>query len=89
MEAIRPDEGPALKAGGGEQPLVSSSLTASALVNTTEVIRTGEEPAWKAVGGKYAACGFEPHGFRWKRHGVMVQQDDASIARWKSGCDSR
>ena len=21
--------------------------------------------------------------------GVMVQQDDASIARWRSGCDSR
>ena len=30
MEAIRPDEGPVLKTGGGGRPLVSSSLTASA-----------------------------------------------------------
>ena len=87
MEAIRPDEEPVLKTGDGEQPFVSSSLTASALVRfITEVIRIGEEPAWKAGGGKYAACGFEPHGFRF---GVMVQQEDASIARWRSGCDSR
>jgi len=25
MEAIRPDEGPALKAGGGEQPLTTAA----------------------------------------------------------------
>ena len=57
--------GPALKAGGGKQPLVSSSLTASALVNLMmEAIRIGEEPAWKAGGGNLTACGFEPHGFR-------------------------
>ena len=35
------------------------------------------------------ACGFDSHGFRLNRHGVMVQQDDASSARWRSGCDSR
>ena len=70
MEAIRLDEGPVLKTGGGEQPFVSSSLTASALVRLiTEVIRTGEEPAWKAGGGRHAACGFEPHGFRLKNMG--------------------
>jgi hypothetical protein len=51
-EVIRPDEEPVLKTGGGQQPLVGSSPTASAF-------------------------------------GVMVQQDDASFARWKSGCDSR
>ena len=88
-EAIRLDEEPALKAGGGEQPLVGSSPTASAVARTTpEAIRIGEEPAWKAGGGKHAACGFEPHGFRLNGYGVMVQQDDASSARWKSGCDS-
>ena len=27
--------------------------------------------------------------FRLDAHGVMVQQDDASSARWRSGCDSR
>ena len=26
--------------------------------------------------------------FRSDRHGVMVQQEDASIARWRFGCDS-
>ena len=30
MEVIRPDEEPVLKTGGGVQPLVGSSLTASA-----------------------------------------------------------
>ena len=30
-EAIRPDEEPVLKTGGGEEPLVGSSPTASAL----------------------------------------------------------
>ena len=90
MEAIRPDEEPVLKTGDGEEPFVSSSLTASALVKLiTEAIRIGEEPAWKAGGGRYAACGFESHGFRLNEQGVMVQQDDASIARWRSGCDSR
>ena len=34
-----------------------------------EVIRIGEEPAWKAGGGSDAACGFEPHGFRLRGHG--------------------
>ena len=44
---------------------MSSSLTASALVRLiTEAIRMVEEPAWKAGGGRHAACGFEPHGFR-------------------------
>ena len=33
-EAIRPDEEPVLKTGGGPEPLVSSSLTASALMQT-------------------------------------------------------
>ena len=61
MEAIRPDEEPVLKTGDGEQPFVSSSLTASALLKLiTEAIRIGEEPAWKAGGGRHAACGFEP-----------------------------
>ena len=94
MEAIRPDEEPVLKTGDGEEPFVSSSQgtdaqrwSASALVRLrTEVIRIGEEPAWKAGGGRHAACGFESHGFRF---GVMVQQEDASIARWRFGCDSR
>ena len=68
-EAIRLDEGPVLKTGGGEEPLVSSSLTASALrTEITEVIRIGEEPAWKAGGGSDAACGFESHGFRSERY---------------------
>ena len=90
MEAIRPDEVPVLKTGDGEQPFVSSSLTASALVRLiTEVIRTGEEPAWKAGGGKHAACGFEPHGFRLKEHGVVVQQEDTGSAIQRSGCNSR
>jgi hypothetical protein len=65
MEAIRPDEEPVLKTGDGEEPFVSSSLTASAFTGMiTEAIRMVEEPAWKAGGGKHAACGFEPHGFR-------------------------
>ena len=67
MEAIRPDEEPVLKTGGGEEPLVGSSPTASAFVGliatrsiTMEAIRTVEEPAWKAGGGRHVACGFEP-----------------------------
>ena len=42
-----------------------------------EAIRTAEDPAWKA-GGALVACGFDSHGFRF---GVMVQQEDVSIAR--------
>ena len=65
MEAIRPDEEPVLKTGGGREPLVGSSPTASALASAiTEAIRLVEEPAWKAGGGKHAACGFKSHGFR-------------------------
>ena len=80
MEAIRPDEGPALKAGGGEQPLVSSSLDEIRLN-----FDRGSHPNWCATclekDGGHAACGFEPHGFRLNEQGVMVEQEEGSIAR--------
>ena len=50
-----------------------------------EAIRPDEEPVLKTGDGA-AVCEFESHGFRL---GVMVQQEDASMACWRSGRDSR
>ena len=59
---------------------MSSSLTASALVRLiTEAIRIGEEPAWKAGGGRHAACGFEPHGFRFWGHGPTGRRQHRTL----------
>src|SRR5215471_10824478 len=53
-EAIRPDEGPVLKTGGGLGPLVGSSPTASAA--TRPGTPTAERP-----GLNPGACGFDSH----------------------------
>jgi hypothetical protein len=57
-EAIRPDEEPVLKTGGGLGPLVGSSPTASASKGpgTPTAERPGLNPG---------ACGFESHPGHW------------------------
>ena len=78
-----PDEEPVLKTGGGRSPFVGSSPTASAFVNViTEAIRMVEEPAWKAGGGTFAACGFEPHGFRLRGHGPTGRRQLRTLEIW-------
>src|SRR5262249_12294937 len=58
LEAIRPDEGPVLKTGGGLGPFVGSSPTASA--STRPGTPTAERP-----GLNPGACGFESHPGQW------------------------
>jgi hypothetical protein len=57
-EAIRPDQGPVLKAGGGFGPLVGSSPTASA--SQRPGTPTAERP-----GLNPGACGFDSHPGYW------------------------
>jgi hypothetical protein len=80
MEAIRPDEGPVLKTGGGKKPLVSSSLTASALWKSSELVRNllgrqaaadmllvGSSPGTERSLVVFRFRGHGPTGRRWLR----------------------